>query len=447
MPTPWTRADDAALAAAIAAEDHAAVIRLARRRAGLNQTELAHRFGCHPSMISRFEKARRRPRDPAMLRRLAELLDLPATAFGLHVRVASEQLPVRSPRVSTSPAEEDYMRRRTFLVATTGGLLGSGLTTNTAAAAEPDPAALLAHHLEPILLGPAAPAAPATASSLRRGLTAARAAFDRADYLTLARDLPPLARAAEATRAATGGGHDIAAEVYTLITRALIKLPASGLEWISADRASLAATRTSDPLLLAEAERVKASVCRRGKQHDRAQELVLAAVDHLDTGNRAAPQHLALYSVLMCTAGYGAARAGNRDLALDLLADASRTAARLTDHRALHGPLTANITSHQVSALHVLGDPAAALHYARTAGPFTGTSTERQGRYLVDLALVHHALDRPGPAYNALREAEHRASGEVHTRATARNLIRDLRDHRGANLPGIRELAARAHVA
>jgi hypothetical protein len=84
---------------------------------------------------------------------------------------------------------------------------------------------------------------------------------------------------------ATGGGHDVAAEVYTLITRALIKLPANGLEWISADRASQAATRTNDTLLLAEAERVKASVCRRGKQHEGAPNLVLAAVAHLDTGN------------------------------------------------------------------------------------------------------------------------------------------------------------------
>lgn len=169
MPTRWTRADDAALAAAIAGEDHAAVIRLARRRAGLSQSELARRFGCHPSMISRFEGARRRPRDPAMLRRLAELLDLPATAFGLHVRVASQQRPVGSPRVNTSPAEEDHMRRRTFLVATTS-LLGSGLTTNTGfAAAEPDPAALLARHLEPILLGPSAPAAPRPPPRCGRG--------------------------------------------------------------------------------------------------------------------------------------------------------------------------------------------------------------------------------------------------------------------------------------
>jgi transcriptional regulator with XRE-family HTH domain len=445
MPNRWTRTEDVGLAAAIAAGDHAAIVRFARERAGISQTELARRFGCHPSLISRFESGQRRLQEPATLRHLAELLDLPATAFGLHDRVASQRFPPRSPRVSTSQPEEDDMRRRTFLVAT--GLLGSGLATSSAAATEPDPAALLARHLEPVLLGPATPAVPTTSATLRQALALVRTAFDRADYLTLARRLPQLARATEATRAATGAGHDVAAQVYTLITRALIKLPPSGLEWISADRASLAAVRTGDPLLLAEAERVKASVCRRGGQHERAQDLVLAAVDHLDTGNRAAPQHLALYSALMCTAGYGAARAGNRDLALDLLGDASRTADRLTDHRALHGPLTANITSHQVSALHVLGDPAAALHYACTAGSFTGTSTEREGRYLVDLALVHHALDRPGPAYNALREAELRAPGEVHTRATARNLIRELLDHRGASLPGISDLAARAHVA
>ncbi|RSM35871.1 XRE family transcriptional regulator [Amycolatopsis balhimycina DSM 5908] len=445
MPNRSTHTDDAALAAAIATGDHAAILRLARLRARLSQTELAGMFGCHPSLICRFEGRQRALRDPATLRRLARLLDLPANAFGLHDGAASQHIPPRSPRVSTSQAEEDDMRRRTFLMAS--GLLGSGLAAGTASAAEPDPAALLAEQLEPVLLGPAVPAAPSTVVVLRRELFTARAAFDRADYLTVARNLPHLARTAEATQAATDTGHDVVGQVYALITRALIKLPAGGLEWISADRASRAAARTSDPLLLAEAERLKASVCRRGGQHDRAQDLVLAAAEHLDTSGRAAPQHLALHGVLMCTAGYGAARAGNRDLALDLLGDAIRTAARLDEHRALRGPLAANITSHKVSALHVLGDPAAALQHARSAGPLTGTSTERQGRYLVDLALAHHALGRPGPAYNALREAELRAPGEVHTRATARNLIHDLRAHRGANLPGIDQLAARAHVA
>jgi transcriptional regulator with XRE-family HTH domain len=444
MPNRSTRTDDA-LTAAIAAGDHAATLRLARLRAGFSQTQLAGKFGCHPSLICRFEGRQRALRDPATLRRLAELLDLPATAFGLHDRTASQHIPTRSPKVSTSQAEEDDMRRRTFLVAS--GLLGSGLAAGTAAAAEPDPAALLARQLEPVLLGPTASATPTTVAVLRRKLFTARASFDRADYLSLARDLPRLARIAEATQAATGVGRDVAAQVYVLITRALIKLPASGLEWISADRASRAAVLTGDPLLLAEAERLKASVCRRGGQHDRAQNLVLAAAEQLDTSGRAAPQHLALHGVLMCTAGYGAARAGNRDLALDLLADATRIADRIEEHRALRDPLAANITSHKVSALHVLGDPAAALQHARNAGPLTGTSTERQGRYLVDLALAHQALGRPGPAYNALREAEFRAPGEVHTRATARNLIHDLRAHRGANLPGIDQLAARAHVA
>lgn len=445
MPNRPIRIADAALTAAIAAEDHALVLRLARERAGLSQTGLAKRFGCHPSLISRFEHRQRGLHDQATLRRLAELLDLPATAFGLHDRSASEQIPPSPLRVGTSQVEEADMRRRTFLLAS--GLLGSGLATGTVSAAEPDPAALLARRLEPVLLGPAAPTTPSNVVALRRGLAAARAAFDRADYLTLARDLPPLACAAEATTVDTGDGHAVAAQVYTLITRALIKLPASGLEWISVDRASRAAAHTADPLLLAEAERLKASVCRRGGQHDRAQDLVLAAAEQLDATGRDGLQQLALHGVLMCTAGYGAARAGNRDLALELLADATRTAARLDGHRGLRDPLVANIISHKVSALYVLGDPAAALHHARGAGPLTGTSTERQGRYLVDLALAHHALDRPGPAYNALREAEFRAPGEVHTRATARSLIRDLHTQRGASLPGINELAARAHVA
>ncbi len=436
-----------ALRDAIARGDHPDVLRLARTRRGWSQTALAEQFGCHPSLISRFEGRRRPMRDVAILGRLAELLDLPPVAFGLHDRAASLHAPASASRVNgTSASEEDPLRRRTFLH--TAVAFGGAVLTSAAPAVDRiDPAAVLAGRLADILVGRLAPeASPTAAPVIRSGLRAAQGEFSRAQYLELSQRLPELVTAAEAT--ATASGDELVAQSYNLVTRAAFKLRTSGLEWISADRALRAATRAGQPLILAESERMMASVCRRAGHHERAQELVLAAADHLDlTGPRPDPRHLALHGMLLCTAGYGAARAGNRTHASDLLAEATTTTARLHDHPDTQQRLVANIASHQVSVAHVLGDPAAALRHAHTAAPVVFASIEREGRFLVDVALAYQALDEPEHAYATLREAERRAPGEVHTRSAARGLVSDLLIQHRVSLPGIRELAIRAHAA
>jgi len=57
-----------------------------------------------------------------------------------------------------------------------------------------------------------------------------------------------------------------------------------------------------------------------------------------------------MYGVLHCSAGYAAARAGDRERANELLAEAATTAGRLTDDPTRQQTLTANVTSHRVSA-------------------------------------------------------------------------------------------------
>ena len=438
-----------ALRDAIARGDHPEVLRLARQSRGWSQTGLAQRFGCHPSLISRYEGRRRPLRDVAFLGRLADLLDLPPEAFGLHNRMASRHAPASAPRVSSTIApEEESVRRRTFMKAT--GLLSGAVVTGAppslAGADQLDPAAELAARLADILVGRPAPSMSSRAAPvIRSGLVAARGEFSRAQYLQLSYRLPQLVTAAEAT--ATSGGAELVAQSYNLVTRALIKLRTSGLEWISADRALRAATQAAEPLILAEAERMMASVCRRAGHHQRAQELVLTAAEHLDlTGPQPDPRYLALHGTLLCTAGYGAARAGNRDHAHDLLAEATEVAARLQHSPDARQRLTANIASHQVSVAHVLGDPATALRHARAATPVVFPSAEREGRFLVDVALAYQALDKPEYAYTTLREAERRAPGEVHTRAAARGLITDLLTQHRVSLPGVREFAIRAHA-
>jgi len=72
---------------------------------------------------------------------------------------------------------------------------------------------------------------------------------------------------------------------------------------------------------------------------------------HLDiSGARPAPEYLAMHGMLHCSAGYAAARAGDRDRANDLLTGAEATVRRLADNPDRARALTANIVSHRVSA-------------------------------------------------------------------------------------------------
>jgi hypothetical protein len=238
------------------------------------------------------------------------------------------------------------------------------------------------------------------------------------------------------------------AQAYNLATRALIKLEVSGLEWVSADRALRAAAGADDLLILAEAQRLLGSACRRTGNHDRAQTLTLTAADQLQlSGKTPDPQHLALYGVLMCSAGYAAARGGDHDRATELLGEADTTTTRLAEHPAQQQALAANVVSHRVSADYVLGNAGAALHHAQTARLGQFPDTERRARFLVDVALCFAQWNKPAKAYQTLLAAERTALGEVRTRATVRRLVGDLLDHpQQAALPGLRQLAVRAHA-
>ncbi|MEA5367182.1 helix-turn-helix transcriptional regulator [Amycolatopsis sp., V23-08] len=437
------------LLGAIERRDHPAVLRYARDRAELSQTELAHRLGFHPSVISRMEAGHRRMDNVDTLRRLAGVLQLPAAAFGLedHESVALGHLDPKASRVVGKPAlEEDDVRRRSFLKA---GGVAMGAAVSGASVAEaapgapsalPDPAVVLTARLSDVLVGAPAAAGPELpAAQLTRALAAARVSFGKSDFLTLAAVLPELVRAAEVTQDAGAK-----AQAYTLVTRALVKLRPGGLEWISADRAVRAGGEAGQPLVLAEAERMLSGVCRRAGDHDRAETLVLQAAGRLALDGRD-PRHLLLHSNLLCTGGYSAARAGDGGRAHDLLAAAAATADRLDGADAARAQ--ANLLSHRVSVEQLLGEPEAALQHARMARGVRFPDVEREGRYLVDLAAVQLQLGQPGPAYNTLLLAERRAPGEVRTRAAVRNIVNALLNQSRVAVPGIRDLAARVHVA
>ncbi|MEO7196659.1 MAG: helix-turn-helix transcriptional regulator [Pseudonocardiaceae bacterium] len=436
------------------------VIRIARTAAGWSQADLGQRCGYSASQVSRWETGRLPLRDVTLLRSLAGVLALPTEVFGLladdttgapnrSIRPSSHKL-IRAPIPRYE--EDDPVRRRSFLVG--AGLAGTPRSWSSSAVAltgEVDPAAVLARQLGDVLLGPDTPAEPVAISALREAFTAAQRDFSACQYIPLAGRLPALIAAAEATAAhhPDPAAHQVLAGSYNLATRALIKLEASGLEWLSADRALHAARAAEDPLALAEAQRLVASVARRAGHHDRAQTLTLTAASHLDrSGTRPAPEHLAMYGMLHCSAGYAAARASDRDRANELLSEAEATAARLADDRGRQHALTANIVSHRVSAAYLLGDAGTALAYARSLPLAAIPTTERRARLLVDTAMAYAQWDKPDRAYRTLLAAECTAPGEVRTRNAVRRLVTDLMaaPHQAA-MPGLPALAARIHAS
>ncbi len=438
--------------------DYATVLRRAREELGWSQGRLGEKFGCSASTISRFENGRRGLRDVAVLRRFANVLGLPAEAFGLstakHERPVARgnETHVSRNNINSGRKGDGQVRRRAFLFA--AGLAGTAVAAPgafAAAEAEVDPAAFLASRLEVVLLGPTVPEAePMPPDKLRAALASAWEDFHSCRYVKLATRLPDLITAAESAQRQFGGvrAARLVADAYNLATRALIKLEASGLEWISADRALRAASAADEPLVLAEATRLLGSVCRRAGHYDRAQELTLSAADQLDLGGAEPnPEHLALHGVLLCSAGYAAARGGDRERAVELLDEADATAVRLADHPARQTALTANVVSHRVSAHYVLGNAGAALHDSQGVQLGQFPDTERRARFLVDVALCLAQWDKPDRAFQTLLAAERAAPGEVRTRATVRRLVSDLLHHpRQAAMPGIRQLAARTHV-
>lgn len=459
-PVPLTVRSDLVAATLHRRHEPGTVVRIARIAAGWTQADLGQRCGYSASQISRWETGRMPLRDVEVLRTLGEVLDVPPEVFGL-ASADTTQTPTPSTRPSrhrvgrvraSTRQEDDPVRRRKFLLA--AGLAGTSLalgnTTAAALAGEIDPAALLTHQLSDVLLGPSTTTAPATVSVLRTALTAAQREFSACRYVPLATGLPALITAAEATVAHRGTPpeHQALAESYNLATRALIKLEASGLEWLSADRGLHAAQAAEDPLTMAESQRLVASVARRAGHHDRAQTLTLAAADHLNIhGRRPCPKHLTMYGMLHCSAGYAAARAGDRDRANDLLTEADTTAARLVDDPAPHQALVANIVSHRVSAAYLLGDAGTALAHARSIPLAAIPTVERRARLLVDTAMSYAHWDKPDHAYRTLLAAERTAPGEVRTRNAVRRLVTHLMTSpRHTTLPGLPALAARVHA-
>ena len=439
--TAWTTMP--AVAQAASNGDYGAVLRTARVAAGLNLEEAAALAGFSASTLSRMETKRNRHWDVRELRRLAEVFAIPAHLFGL----SRSTFDTGADSLSTGVDEDgDPMRRRDLIATTTAVVTGAlVLPLDQAAAAHG-----MADTVEDVLFGRVS-VAPIPGNQLAAQLAAARADFRATRYTQLARRLPRLlAQAIAGREAAAVDEVPLAAgrlaQAYNVATQLLIKLHDNGMAWATADRAVQAARGGDDPMVLAEARRLAATVMRRTKHRDGAQKLMLDAARSLqaDTSLPDAA-HSALYGQLLAAASYPAAVRDDRETAWALLSEAEDAARRVGNTKADRFNML-ELAVYKISVSRVLGDYGSAVDYARLVDPARIVSPERRARYWEDTALALHGRGRPRATFQALLAAERDTPQEVRFRPWAQQLTTDLLT-RSHSLPGVREFASRVGVA
>jgi hypothetical protein len=217
---------------------------------------------------------------------------------------------------------------------------------------------------------------------------------------------------------------------------------------MAADRAKVIASGSGDPLITAEAARNLAVLARKAGWHAQAASIALTAAASpglRDTDPRLAAER----GLLIQSAAYTAARAGDRDGMRELTGRAAALAERLGGAVMLrdHGGGFTHVTVglHRISAENYAGDPGAAVAAAAQIEPASLPTTERRARYWTDTARAYAQWGRREDCIQALLAAEHEAPQDVHTRPAVRDLVRSQL-LTGRTSPELRGLSERCGI-
>jgi transcriptional regulator with XRE-family HTH domain len=441
------------------------IVRAARKALGLTLAELGTRTGYSAAQVSRYERDITPLTDIAVLRRFAAALSIPPHVLGLATSPQSESprhgrlfaattaLPgSASSTVAGRPGpddgrEDDVQRRQ--LLASLALTVAGAVTTR---AADPLPELpvgentlgdLLTGQVRDAMLGLVPRPPGVSPAGLRTGLTSALADFQHCRYARLADKLPRLISAGHQLAVGSDAQETtvVLVGIYTLTTRMLIKLDDTQLGWMAADRARVLASGV-DRLLEAEAARNLAVLARKAGWHEQAAFIALtAAASPRLRGDD--PRLAAERGLLIQSAAYTAARAGDRDGMRELtsqaaaLADQLGGAVLLRDHGGGFTPATVGL--HRIAAENSAGDPGAAIAAATMIRPVSLPTTERRCRYWTDTARAYAQWGRREDCIQALLAAEHEAPQEIHARPAVRDLIRSqlITGHTSRELRGL----------
>ncbi|WP_433465287.1 helix-turn-helix transcriptional regulator [Spirillospora sp. CA-128828] len=412
------------------------LVRSARVARGWTQGDLAECLHCSRSTISRLETGAQALDDLSTLRRLAEVLEITPTALGI------------TATVTIHPPAEDDVRRRQLLtgLAVTAAAASAPARAAVVAAAGPEAntRAFLLARVRDAMLGTGHPGCPTPPHQLRPALRAAIRDYDDCQYNRLADALP---RLISSGRSAGETASPVLAETYNLVTRIMIKLD-DQLGWIAADRAQTFAATSGSPLAAGEAARNLAVLARRAGWHAQATQIALdMAEGEMLRGHDSTLT--AERGLLVMSAAYTAAHAGDRSGMRQLTEQAAATAAQLgrgvllRDHGG--GFSSTAVQLHLISAEYAAGDPAAAIAAARKLTPRSLPTLERRARYFTDIARAYGMWGRRDQCLQALLHAERAAPQETHSRQAVRDQVTSLLVS-GRTSPELRGLAARCGI-
>ncbi|MEU6710024.1 helix-turn-helix transcriptional regulator [Nonomuraea sp. NPDC046802] len=410
-------------------------MRTARQAAGLTLAELGTRTGYSASQVSRYERGLTPMTDVLVLRRFARALNIAPQAFGLTGDAAPiETLQNRNAVtrrygavtvMSGSHDDEgtDPMQRRTLLAA-------AGLSI---------PLSLL-RRFEDALAVPQLPDRPAGPEEAARLLRAARRQFDVSDLSGLTAALPGLLATARgaAERANTPAAWALVSTSYGLATDTLNKIGSKSSARIAAERAVLYADRSEEPVARAASMRALGMMLRKAGRPDLAATLMTRGVDQLEATGLKTTAQVAMYLRILCARAYTYAWAGDRERALEGIAEAEHAAVRVPAMSPTAKPFAVLYRSN----IHfVLGDAGTALHAAQGLRDDMYPTPERRGRLHTDLARAWWQWGKPEETTAALLEAVGHAPAEVRDRPSIRKIAAELVE-RHPRVAGVRQLAA-----
>jgi transcriptional regulator with XRE-family HTH domain len=432
-----------------------ALIRMTRTARRLTLVQVGKLVGYSASTVSRIETGRRKLTDVTLLRQFADALDIPPHLFGLTLSAGASPIGAAPPPPALVPTTvretlreggDDAVRRRELLASLVGvtgteplGVTGRRTSTQVAS---------IAQHLQALLTSaPDRAVEPVGVQVLRGRLAAARATFHACRYHELAVVLPDVIATVQVSlHESTGQQHDyiaaLLADAYSLASDLCTRLHDDALAWVTAERARSAAQASGDVASVAEAARMTSIALRRHGHHDTATMLLTTTALDLgaDSGDPA-PELLATYGSLLCTASYTAAQNGNRSNALELITEAEIAATRLGTARVPRSVFSpTNVAIYQIGVHTALGDAGTALDYARKIDLRSVPTPERQARFCLDTARAWHRFGSPSNCFHALQAADRCAPEELR-RSSVRSLVVSLVEAPGPTPSGLREFA------
>lgn len=385
------------------------------------------------SYLSRVERGQRRPE-----RLLAELADEALGARGRLLEAWDTEYGNKPPMLVPRTGGQ-ATKRRMFLKST---VLATGVGLTYEVERPDDSVAPVARLRDALIPNAPVPHAQTATGVFSRAVTRAQRDFAAANYTVLAdqlSELIPIAKAAEVPADLA-----LAAQVYHLATRTLIKLSAPPYAWIAAHQGEQAAQASGDIRAIGEARRDMVSLFHRAKDYSKARDITATAAELLRPRLSSAPAPAwGAYGSLMSTGAIAAARLDDRDSALGMLQEAEAAA--------VHAPKLVfspgHLGTYKIGVSIVLGDAGTAIEHAKRLVPDEIPTLERRASYYTGVAEAYTQWGKVDRAVRALLIAERIAPSELQ-RPGPQDVIRELlhRDRR-SKLSGLRGLARRAGIA